>query len=788
MKKQVNKIIGRTTPFNSLTLLLLMGCAGHGVGRVPQPSPAETNPQTQGEAVPITELEVPQREAITSDEFTYQIAENTSFSEATRFEIIENPADDSGSFTVTPEGQLQFDTPVFTLNHEDETANEFSFTVRATDEEGSVENVNIVLRLVDINDEAPEFADQLANFSVDTTSWTFEAATPDVSGDGVQYQFAEATSPAQQALFDLFELDAEAQTLTLKSGARLPGGELHTLVLTATVDEDGNALSTSAELTVDATDYEITFANNSQSTFDVDEKGSFAAVTFSATSANNETVTYALAGPDADAFRINETTGELTANDGTTFGLVKNTYSIVIEASNSLVTVGHEVTITVNDVAADGPTFTGAMTATVAENDNSALFQLLSATSDNGTVRYAIADDYDGPVTLISSLLNFKVNYPGDTVFAGFDFETDGNSHIVPIIASDDSGETRQDFVITITDVANEAPVGADTFVSVVRGQDYTFTADDFAGGYSDDDSHDFAGIQIVRLPQGSEGTLYMVDSGVKTAVSVDPDNFVTISAADISKLVFELASDAGDAAHEVDFGYLVVDSSGDVATVPVDMTLFVRENYEDLTLPTGTAVNGDGDDNTLSGTALAELIQGGDGDDSLIGLGGNDVFVGGLGDDTITLGADTDEVIYRFDSDADGNWLGLDGSDVIHNFERGVDKLLFIDNNPDGINDFGDFIAQAQQQDNLGVKFLLDDDSNYTGLVFNFNEETETQTVTLNFTDPIGADLLDELNITGSVLSKDNYQHLNRILNGDALSENFDITTDLTPSDLDII
>ena len=160
----------------------------------------------------------------------------------------------------------------------------------------------------------------------------------------------------------------------------------------------------------------------------------------------------------------------------------------------------------------------------------------------------------------------------------------------------------------------------------------------------------------------------------------------------------------------------VIVRETGTTGTEEETITIIVNGAADSLfELPTGEQRKGtDGDDtgvvSRVEGTAGAELIQGGDGDDHLFGLGGNDVLIGGPGADSIYIGQTTDvsrehingaeTVVYRFtsdgDADADGNWVATDGYEDIYNFERGTDKLVLVDVS-DGaapITSLADFIA----------------------------------------------------------------------------------------------
>ena len=94
-----------------------------------------------------------------------------------------------------------------------------------------------------------------------------------------------------------------------------------------------------------------------------------------------------------------------------------------------------------------------------------------------------------------------------------------------------------------------------------------------------------------------------------------------------------------------------------------------------------------------LTGAAAAEHITGTTGMDTITSGGGADHIFGGAGNDGITLSTDANNVetvYYRFSSAGSGAWVGSDGTDEIHNFRRGEDRVVFID------TDTGDAISRT--------------------------------------------------------------------------------------------
>lgn len=81
--------------------------------------------------------------------------------------------------------------------------------------------------------------------------------------------------------------------------------------------------------------------------------------------------------------------------------------------------------------------------------------------------------------------------------------------------------------------------------------------------------------------------------------------------------------------------------------------------------------------DNTQSNSNAHDTVYGGDGNDTFNGGGGNDIFAGDAGDDTLSGGIGNDTLTGGTDTDTFVFSLG-DGSDVITDFENGIDILDF--------------------------------------------------------------------------------------------------------------
>ena len=85
-------------------------------------------------------------------------------------------------------------------------------------------------------------------------------------------------------------------------------------------------------------------------------------------------------------------------------------------------------------------------------------------------------------------------------------------------------------------------------------------------------------------------------------------------------------------------------------------------------------AVYGNLGDDTVFGGQGADALYGGQGADLLLGNRGEDVLFGNMGDDTLTGGSEADSFVFGANQ----------GSNVITDFETGVDEIRILSSDPD--------------------------------------------------------------------------------------------------------
>ena len=174
-----------------------------------------------------------------------------------------------------------------------------------------------------------------------------------------------------------------------------------------------------------------------------------------ATDADNDTLTYTLSGPDAAAFGINSTTGQLQTKATLDYE-TKTSYSVTVSVSdgnggnNSV-----SVTINVTDIRENrAPVFTDGTTTTrtIAENTaaNTNIGTAITATdADNDTLTYTLSGTDAASFSILGRSGQLQTR-------AALDYETK-NAYTVTVTVSDGSATDTITVTINITDV-NELP------------------------------------------------------------------------------------------------------------------------------------------------------------------------------------------------------------------------------------------------------------------------------------------------------------------------------------------
>ncbi len=641
-----------------------------------------------------------------------------------------NSATGAIRWTITPD----YETFTSAASNKD-----FSLTATATDGGGLQDTINLTVRLTNIiENTAPSIATIIEPFTGRTNANVNGAngndgvfhytGTITQSGTG---PIVEVSAGAQAYLPDasVVEIPAGMYTLTtppasfvsflwledddgtwqLGSGDRPTSGTFYALGYYETLA--GNFVAagqsvTDARLAIETPTLALAVAENE-----------LAAVTsLAAIDVTPNGITWGLSGADEGLFTI--------ASDGVISWNETPDFEATVSAANSKV---FSLTVTATD---DGELHdTIDLTITLTDVNEAPMIDTSGGTANSAenqrTVATLAAMDVDASDSFTWSLENsgdaalFAINSETGAItwVATPDFETTvsaANSNVFSLTAIVTDAAGLQDTVavtVTLTD-ENDAPIigQGDALLEIEAAENNqavtTLVAMDA----------DASSTLSWSLTGGADIASFVIDpmTGVITWATA-PDFETTLSVAETK--VFSLTA-------------TVTDDVGTTDTIDLSITLTpptVIDRADTYTLL--RADNGGAAADTLyaSSSTGPRFIDGGARADIISGSVYGDVIVGGYGDDTIALGAGADTVIYRFDSSASGGWRAVDGGDVVTNFQRGIDKLLFVDTTGELI-DFAEFLADISPNGHTQNGFPATPSDVISGVRLIFDNGNETQ------------------------------------------------------------
>ena len=458
---------------------------------------------------------------------------------------------------------------------------------------------------------------------------------------------------------------------------------------------------------------------------------------------------YTLTIDQADRFELQN--NELRIKAGASFDFEeagdRRVEITVTAAKDEADTLEQVFTLTVTDIA--GPEFTSPLNATINENDMS-FSQTLLVESYNLPVTLAIGDDYEGPITLTGNRLHFAAGQ------SGFDFETDGNRHTVPLSAETREGRVDVDFVITIQNILPHFTTSHHrdgVLVSEASTYFYQPThneAQNFT--YSLSDNSEIAGNDAAYF------TIDTATGAVRFVAGHIPDPLIKSSYS------------------------VILTARATIDGQPFESTQIFSLNVLQFPLQQARQHEGTNEDDTLIATAADDSLFGLAGNDILVASRGRNLLVGGTGDDVITLSQLTQgNIVYRLESSTTDNTVSFtDGSDVIHNFQLSgsfPDKLLFVDTNGAGLT-----AREALEGKDITVDFLKTG-NDFTGFTLTSGDETLTVNLRSNayLTGAAATNLqaaIDDSAITD----------ISALLTHILTDTVFDVTTDTTPSGINVL
>ena len=371
---------------------------------------------------------------------------------------------DSSYFTIDPSsGDLNFNTaPDYESPSDDAKDNTYDLTITATDSMAKQAQQSLSVTVNDLNDNSPNFEPASHSFSVaentSGTIYTAQATDADAS-DSLSYSFSGTDS-------SLFTLDSSSGELSFINSPDYESPEDQGSDNTYALDIIASDGSNSATL---ALSIEVTNLNDNAPAFaadpgsiDVNENATGLIHSASATDLDGDSLTYSLGGADADPFTLDTSSGELSLASALDFESPSdadgnNDYELEITASDSSNSTILTLTVLIQDLNDNSPSFGSASDSIqVAENISASIYT-------------ASATDLDASDTLSYSLSGadssrFSIDSGGDLSFQQApDFETPqdqggDNFYALDIIASDGTNSATLALTIEVTNLNDNAP------------------------------------------------------------------------------------------------------------------------------------------------------------------------------------------------------------------------------------------------------------------------------------------------------------------------------------------
>ena len=313
-----------------------------------------------------------------------------------------------------------------------ETKSSYSATVTASDGTNSTDqNITVEINNLNENENAPQITSS-ASFSADENQTAIGTVTAtDADGDTITFSISGSE----------ITINSSSGVLTFVTA---PDYETKSSY-SATVTASDGTYSTDQNITV-----EINNLNENENAPQITSSASFSADenqtaigTVTATDADGDTITYSISGSE---ITINSSSGVLTFVTAPDYE-TKSSYSATVTASDGTNSTDQNITVEINNLNDNSPSFTSSGSFSVDENQTAI-----------GTVT---ATDADGDALTFSTNFDDIVIHPTTGVLTfttAPNFEPVGIVYGGQVFVTDGRDTVQQDVSVTVLDV-NEAPL-----------------------------------------------------------------------------------------------------------------------------------------------------------------------------------------------------------------------------------------------------------------------------------------------------------------------------------------
>ncbi len=536
----------------------------------------------------------------------------------------------------------------------------------------------VAISVTNVNEAPTITSGAAANFAENGAGTVYTAAATDPdAGTTLTYSISGADA-------SLFNINATTGAVTFKSSpnyeAPTDAGGNNVYDVNVTASDGTNSSTKAVAITVTNVDEAPTVTSAGTASFA--ENASGAVYTIAATDPDaGATLTYSLSGADASLFNINATTGVVTFKSAPNYEAPtdaggNNVYDITVGASDGTNSTTKAVAITVNNVneAPTGITVTGPLSVqeTVVSGGNigtaynpgavQPVIATLSASDpEGGTMTYSLVGAPAGLFTINGNQIQVAAG-------ASFDFETTP-SYALTVRVTDSTGQTF-DQVVNIN-IANYA--GSYTGTNGNNTANGTSEEDTISGGGGNDTLNGGDGNDILNGGAGSDT--------LNGGAGYDTADYSTATAGVVLSFSATDGNGIGGQYTNRAAGGYGGDANGDSFS---GIEAFTGSAFADVVGGGSTDMTfmlGGGNDifDTNVAYTVADIVYGGDGNDTMWTGGGDDSLYGGAGNDYLNGEAGTDTAFY---SDAtSGVTVSLATTSAQNTGGAGTDTLISIEN-----------------------------------------------------------------------------------------------------------
>ncbi|MCF6243608.1 MAG: DUF5011 domain-containing protein [Sulfurovum sp.] len=334
---------------------------------------------------------------------------------------------DAASFSISPTGVVTFKkAPVYA------TKKEYSFIATANDGEHKTDQkVTIVIKDPKVNNKPPKITSANTAEVEENQKDAIDVVATDPDGHALTYSISGTD-------VDSFNIVATTGVVTFKEAPDFEGKKKYSF--TAKVSDGYEEVE--QEITITIKDVSDAAPKITSSNTAIVDEGQIVAMTVTAEDDDEgDVLIYSISGTDAGSLSIDATTGEVTFNTPPDYE-TKNLYKFTVKVSDTGgLSDTKDITITISNVNDGTPKITSPSTASVKENQTSAI--TVTATDPDGdTLTYDISDKN-----------NFNISNTGVVTFKEApDFESGKTSYTFNVTVTDGKHNASQTITITILD------------------------------------------------------------------------------------------------------------------------------------------------------------------------------------------------------------------------------------------------------------------------------------------------------------------------------------------------